>query len=253
MEKKTMTIIAVVAVVAIVAIVAAVVLMNNNSKEYNAQELAQKFVDDYDGEFGDFTIATGGSPTEAEMKYVATQKNWKGEDLSATRAMNIKIVTCESKEKAAQEFEKYISVADAPYNSKNGSTAGNTILNKLDKLGMAADYVTVLNGTKNIDITTIPDNTTLKTVKASDYGADQIYVLYAAYHKTDDATKQQYSQFAMVLLDGKNIVVINQSSKDEFSMYYNISINEKSKAKEGEAFITVEDFEKELIKFAKAF
>ncbi len=253
MDKKTTTIVAVVVVAVVVIAAVAFVMMNNDkggSKDLNAQELAKEFVDDYDGVFGEFTIATGGSATEAEMTYTATQQNWKGEKLSGTRVMNIKIVTCESKEKAAEEFEKYITVADEPYKSKN--TSKGTIFSKLDALGMASKHVTVLNGTKNLSITTVPETTTLKTVKASDYGADQIYVLYASFDQTD-ATKQQYSQFSMVLLDGKNIVVINQSTKDEFSMYYNVGIKDKDEAQTGEVYITVEDFEKELIKFAKTF
>jgi hypothetical protein len=254
MDKKTTIIVAVVAVVVVVVAAVAVVMMNNNndSKDYNAQELAKDFVDNYHGVFGTFKIADGGSANEAEMTYTATQQNWKGEALDATRAMNIKIVHCETEAIAATEFDKYLTVSDAPYNSKNGSTAGNTIVNKIDKLGMADKHVTVLNGTKNIKLGDVPETTTVKTVKASDYGADQIYVLYASYHQPK-ADKQQYSQFSMVLLDGKNLIIINQSSKDEFSMYYNLAIKDESETQADEVFVTVAQFEEDLVKFCKAF
>lgn len=251
MEKKTMTIVCV-AVVAVVAIAAvAFFMMNNNEKDYNAQELADKFVKDYDGTFGNFVVDNGDA-NEANLSYKATQQNYKGEKLDATRGMKIKIVHFETKDKAAEEFEKYITSTDAPYLSKNGSK-GETMVTQVSKLGMADDFPTVLNGTKNVKVTAADkDKATLKDVKASDYGADQIYVLYASYLQ-DDVTKQQYSQFSMVMLDGKNLVIINQSSKDEYSMYYNVGIDSASQAIAGEKYITVEDFEKALKNFCKAF
>ena len=210
----------------------------------------------YNGAFGEFTATDGMTDGEAIITQAVAQHNYKGEDIGATSVANVKVVHCESEEIAAAEFDKYLTVKDAPYLAKNGSGATATIVSKTDKLGMADKYVTVLNGTKNIkdsDIGKEASGAEIKDVKASTYGADQIYVLYASYIKTDDATKQQYSQFSMVMQDGKNIVVINQSTKNEFSMYYNVAIDSDSTAVSGEKFITQADFESELIKFCKAF
>ncbi len=243
MDKKT---IAVVAVVALIAVIAAVFLLMP-AKDYNAQELADKFIKDYDGEFGEFEILDGGDETTAIMTYAATQKAWDGTDLGAERVMNIKIVHFDTKEEATEEFDNYVQIKEDPYLSKNGSK-GMTMVTQTNKLGMADKHCTVLNSTDIVPA----EGAEIKTVKASDYGADQIYVLYASYHQADN-TKQQYSQFSMVLQDGKNLVVINQSSKAEFSMYVNTAIKDDSEAQDGEIYYTVEDFEKALIDFCKAF
>jgi len=252
MDNKTMTIVGVV-IVAVIAIAGvAFFMMNNNSseKDYNASEIANNFINNYDGKFGKFTIADGSTDNQAIIGYNADQHNYKGEDLGAKRAMNVKIVHCESKDAAAGEFVKYLTIKDPPYSTKNGSK-GETLLSQVNKLGMADKHPTVLLGTDSVKVT--GTGAEIKNVKAKDYGCDQIYILYASYHKTDDATKQQYSQFSLVMQDGKNLIIINQSSKDEFSMYYNTAIMDSSEVPAGGVYISVDDFEKELKNFCKAF
>lgn len=237
MEKKTMTIIVVVAVVAIVAIAAAVILMNG-SKNYNAQELAKNFVDDYDGEFGDFTIATGGNENFAALSYTTTcmlkdGTPQKDGDKNKTRTVNFEIYHYESKEKAAEAFDDFL------VNSKNGSK-GKTLLDQTDKIGMADKFCTVLNGTKNFTI----EGDNVKIVKGSTYGCDQIYILYAAYHSD---TSANFTQAAGAILDGCNVIVFNQTTL--FDLYLNKPIKDTV----GSYSITQDYFEEQLVKFAKAF
>jgi len=252
MDKKTTAIIAVVAVVVIVAAVAFVMMNNNGSKDYNAQEVAKNFVDDYDGIFGDFEIATGGTANLATLSHESIcllksgepQKNDDGSN--KTRTSQIKIIHFETKDEAAAEFDKYISVGDSPYESKNGSK-GATILSQVNPVGMAKNYCTVLNGTKNIKVTA--EGATVKEVKASDYGADQIYILYGSF--TSDSSAQ-FTLAVGVIQDGKNLIIFNQTSNTGFGLYYNNAIMESTSAV-GIVYITQDDFEGALKTFIKAF
>ena len=236
-----MTII-VVAVVAIIIIAAAAFFLMNQ-KNYNAQELALKFVDDYDGEFGEFTIATGGTEGLASLSYTTkcmladgtVQKNKDGTD--KTRDVNFQIYHYDSKDVAAEAFEDFI------INSKNGSK-GETLLTQTDKLGMATGFITILDGSKDLAPETIADNTTYKGVKASTYGCDQLYIMYASY---SSATSAEFTQAAGAILDGCNVIVFNQTTL--FDLYYNVPIKDTV----GSRSITASEFENELMKFAKAF
>lgn len=237
-----------VAAVVIVAAVAFVMSNSNNNKELNATELAENFVKEYDGDFGKFTIVDGATESQAILTYTAQQQKWDGTKIEDTRTMNILIKHYDSEDQAAKEFDKYATDIDPPYNAKNGKN-GLTIVSLTSQLGMAKLHPTVLNGSKNLQPA---EGATIKTVKASTYGADQIYVLYAGY---DSGYKdsQQFSQFSMVLQDGKDLIIINQSSKNEYSMYINETIKESSEVKSGEVYMTVAEFEKELLEFCKAF
>ena len=66
MASKTVMIIGV-AVVAIVVIAAAAFVMTQGDKDYTAKELAEKFVKNYDGDFGEFTVELGASDDVASM------------------------------------------------------------------------------------------------------------------------------------------------------------------------------------------
>lgn len=248
MEKKTMTIVAVVAVVIIIAAAACVFLLP--AKNYNAQELAEKFVKDYDGEFGDFEVAIGGTADLAILSYTThTKLPATGEELDKTRSSNIKVIHFETKDAATAAYDNYIKIHDAPYESTNGSS-GETIYSQLKPVGMASDFVTVLNGTKNIELYSI-DGVSVKNVKASDYGCDQIYVLYGAYHPTK-STSAAFTLAMGVIQDGNNLIVFNQSTSDKFGLYLNVAIYEDDivgiLAKISQA-----DYEKELTKLIKAF
>ena len=133
MASKTVMIIGV-AVVAIVVIAAAAFVMTQGDKDYTAKELAEKFVKNYDGDFGEFTVELGASDDVAILTQKVEQQNWKGEELGATRGVNIKIVHCESKDAAAAEFDKYLTVKDAPYSTKNG-TKGETLVTQVNTTG----------------------------------------------------------------------------------------------------------------------
>lgn len=238
MEKKTLTIVAVVVVAVVVIAAAAFFLMGNNSKNYNAQELAKNFVEDYDGEFGDFEIATGGSENLASLTYTTVCKladgsTQKDGDKDKTRDVNFQIYHYESKDKAAQAFDDFLK------NSKNGSK-GKTLLDQTDKIGMADKFCTVLNGTKNFTI----EGDNVKTVKASTYGCDQIYILYAAYQSEKSAN---FTQAGGAILDGCNVIVFNQTTL--FDLYLNKPIKDTV----GSYSITQDYFEEQLVKFAKAF
>jgi hypothetical protein len=254
MDKKTMTIVGVVVVVIIVIAAAAIVLSqnNNNQKEYNAQELANNFIKNYDGTFGEFKVANTDS-NNAELsatvncilKDGSIQKNAVGSN--KTRTSMFKIITFESKDKAAEEYDKYISVLDTPYESKNG-TKGQTILSQVNPVGMASSYCTVLNGTKNIKVTA--EGATVKTVKASDFEADQVYILYGAYYSDKNA---QFTLTVGVLQLGKNLVIFNQTSNTGYGIYYNAPVKADSEAAAGEPHITQDNFETALKNFSKAF
>lgn len=254
MDNKTMTIVGVV-IVAVIAIAGvAFFMMNNNSseKDYNAQEVANNFIKNYDGTFGTFTIANSDN-NNAELKATVkcylkdgtVQKNDDGSD--KTRSSMIKIIHYDTKEAAAADFDKYISSGDAPYESKNGSK-GKTILSQVNPVGMAKDKCTVLNGTKNITVTA--EGADVKTVKASDYGADQIYLLYGAFYNDTNA---QFTLSVGVILDGKNIIIFNQTSNTGYGLYLNKPVKEDADAVANEPHIPQADFETALKNFCKAF
>ena len=238
MDKKTTTIVAVVVVAVVVIAAVAFVMSNNGSKNYNAQELAKNFVDGYDGDFGKFTIATGGNENLASLSYTTVCMLQDGTpqkdgDKDKTRDVNIQIYHYDSKDKAATAFEDFLK------NSKNGSK-GKTLLDQTDKIGMADKFCTVLNGTKNITV----EGDNVKTVKASTYGCDQIYILYAAYHSEKSAN---FTQAGGAILDGCNVIVFNQTTN--FDIYFNKPIKDTV----GSYSITQDYFEEQLVKFAKAF
>ena len=249
-----MTIVGVVIVVIIVAAAATFVLTqnNNNQKEYNAQELANNFMKNYDGTFGDFKVANTDSDhaelaatVNCILKDGTIQKNADGSN--KTRTSMFKIITFENKDTAAAEYDKYISVIDSPYESKNG-TKGQTILSQVNPVGMANTYCTVLNGTKNIKVTA--EGADVKSVKASDFGADQVYFLYGAYNSEKNA---QFTLTVGVLQLGKNLVIFNQTSNTGYGIYLNETIKADSEAASGEPHITQANFENALKSFSKAF
>ena len=242
MEKKTTMIIGVAIIAIVVIAAAAFVLTQNGGKDYNAQELAAKFVKDYDGEFGEFTIATGGSADLASLSYTTTCMLQDGTpqkdgDKNKTRDVNFQIYHYETKELAEKAFTDFIT------NSKNGSKGG-TLLTQTDKLGMASNFVTIINGSSTVVPTTIADNTTYKEVKASNYGCDRIYVMYAAYQSEKSA---EFTQLVGAFQDGKNVVVFNQTSS------LDIYLNKAIKDTLGSYGISQADYENELLKFVKAF
>jgi len=236
MEKKTMTII-VVAVVAIV-IVAAAAFFLMQPKNYNAQELADKFVKEYDGEFGEFEIATGGSKDLASLSQTITTRDYKG-DAVKERAVNFQIYHYETKELAEKAFKDFI------VNSKNGSK-GETLLTQTDKLGMASSSVTIINGSKSIVPNSVADNTEYREVKASDYGCDQLYIMYAAY-LSEKAEVAVYTMAAGAVQDGCNVIVFNQTIN--LDIYLPIPIKDTF----GSYSITQSAYDAELKKFVKTF
>lgn len=236
MEKKTMTIIIIAVVAIIVVAAAAFVLMQ--PKNYNAQELAEKFVKDYDGEFGEFEIAIGGSKDLASLSQTVTTRDYKG-DAVKERAVNFQIYHYETKELAEKAFKDFI------VNSKNGSQ-GATLLTQTDKLGMASQYVTIINGSTTIVPNSVADNTEYREVKASEYACDQIYIMYAAFH-SENAGTAVYTMAAGAVQDGCNVIVFNQTKI--LDIYLPIPIKDTV----GSYSITQDAYDAELKKFVKAF
>ena len=229
MDKKVM-IIAAVAVVAVVAIAAvAVVMMNNNNseKDYNAKELAEKFVKDYEGkEFGEFKVSDDASETSAKLTATCKKVARNGSDLgNRDKDTVIEITHYETKDDAKKAF------LDAITNSANG-TKGKTLLTQQDKLGMANSSVTIVD---------------LREDSASKYGADNAFLFYAAYIGTTMAD-QQFTMCAGALLDGKNVISFNTST---YSVYLPKAIN--ASPSEGEVYISDADYESLLVAFCKAF
>jgi hypothetical protein len=159
----------------------------------------------------------------------------------------IKIIHYDTVDAAAADFDKYISSGEAPYESKNG-TKGATILSQVNPVGMANEKNTVLNGTKNITVTATGAD--VKQVKASDYGADQIYLLYGAYYSDASA---QFTLTVGVIQDGKNLIVFNQTSNTGYGLYLNKPVKEDRAAGNTEPHIPQATFENALANFAKAF
>lgn len=237
MDKKTTTIVAVVVVAVVVIAAVAFVMMNNGGKDYNAQELAEKFVKDYDGDFGEFEIATGGTESLATLTYTTVclledGTPQKDGDKNKTRELNFQIYHYETKEAAQKAYDAFIK------ESKNGSK-GKTLIDQTDKLGMADKFCTVLYAGDNFGVT--GDN--VKEVKAKDFGCDKLYILYAAYHS---GTSANFTQAAGAVLDGKNVLVFNQTTL--FDLYLHKPIKDTV----GSFSITQSYFEEQLMKFAKA-
>lgn len=227
MDSKVI-IIAVVAVVVVAGAGAgAFFLMNkdNSEKEYNAQELADKFLDDYDGSYGKFTVVEGA--TENLAKLTATVKTIQHDgNEGKDRVSNVEIYHYESTEDAHKAFLDFIT------NSKNGSK-GKTLLDQTDKLGMASGHLKIYD---------------LREESAKDFGADHAYLFYAAY-TSSNATTAEFTQLAGAIEDGKNVIVFNQTSDKD--VYLNKPILDT--VGEGVNGITVDDYEKILKDFCKAF
>ena len=220
-------IIGAVAVVAVVAIAAvAIVLMNNQGSEdnRNAKEMANDFLKKYDGSFGEFKLSD--DSTDDVAKLSATVKTLKrdGTEAGKDRTSNIEIHHYATKDDAKKAFNDFL------VNSKNGSK-GKTLLDQTDVLGMAKESLKIYD---------------LREKSAGDFGADNAYIFYAAYIS---ATNAQYTQCAGALLDGKNVVVFNQTSN--MAIYLNKAINENPVS--GEKSITVSEYETMLKNLCKAF
>ena len=86
----------------------------------------------------------------------------------------------------------------------------------------------------------------LREKSAGDFGADNAYIFYAAYLSETNA---QYTQCAGALLDGKNVIVFNQTSNKD--IYLNKAINESPAT--GEKSITVSEYETMLKNLCKDF
>ena len=223
---KSAIIIAAVAVVAVVAIAGvAVVLMNNNSEDNrNAKEMADDFVKKYDKSFGEFTVSDDSTAEVAKLSATVKTLKKDGTEAGKDRTSNIEIHHYETKDDAEKAFNDFIT------NSKNG-TKGKTLLTQTDVLGMAKSSLKIYD---------------LRTESASDFGADHAYIFYAAYLSDTNA---QYTQCAGALLDGKNVIVFNQTSN--MDIYLNKAINESPAT--GEKSITVSEYETMLKNLCKAF
>ena len=231
MDKKVM-IIGAVAVVAIVAVAAiAIVLSNNNSsKDYNAKELAEKFVENYDGQFGEFKIQDGADEKVAKMVATVDTYARDGTKLSKTRDQYLDVYHYDTVDEAKAAFNKFL------VESKNGSSGDDTLLTKTDVLGMAKQNLKLID---------------LREDSAGDYGADHAYFLYASSFTTDSTKYSKNAAFGQVagaFIDGKNVIVFNTST---YSLYLNKTIN--SDPITGERSVTVAEFEAELVKLCKAF
>ena len=231
MDKKVM-IIAAVAVVAVVAIAAvAVVMMNNNNseKDYNAKELAEKFVEKYDGQFGEFKIQDGANESVAKMISTVDTYARDGTKLSKTRDQYLDVYHYDTVDEAKAAFNKFLT------ESKNGS-GGETLLTKTDAIGMASQSLKLID---------------LRENSAGDYGADHAYFLYASSFTTTSSkysTTTAFSQVAGAFIDGKNVIVFNTSTN---SLYLNKTIDDSPIT--GERAVSVDVFESELVKLCKAF
>ena len=225
-------IVGVVAVVAVVAIAAvAIVLANNNnsSKDYNAKELAEKFVEKYDGQFGEFKIQDGADENVAKMVSTLDTYARDGPKLSKTRDQYLDVYHYNTVDEAKAAFTKFL------VESKNGSS-GDTLLTKTDAIGMAKQNLKLID---------------LREKSASDYGADNAYFLYASSFTTDSTkyrTSTAFSQVAGAFIDGKNVIVFNTSTN---SLYLNKTIDTDPIS--GERSLSVADFESEFVKLCKAF
>ncbi len=228
MDKKIL-IVAAVAVVAIVAVAAVIVVMNNKGgeKEYNASELAEKFIKDYSGkEFGEFKISDGATAESATLTCECNKYDRTGKYIEPRAEPTVIVIThYETKELAKEAFLKAIT------DSKNG-TKGKTLLTQQDKLGMASKEVTIYD---------------LREESASKYGADNAFLFHASYIGSTLAD-QQYTQLAGALLDGKNVISFNTSTN---SVYYPRAIN--TNPVDTEVCTTAEAYNSLLVAFCKAF
>ena len=227
MDSKVI-IIAVVAVVVVAgAAGGAIFLMNkdNGDKEYTAQELANKFLEDYDGSYGKFTVVDGATDDLAKLTATVKTIQHDGQE-GKDRVSNIEIHHYASEEDAHKAFLDFIT------NSKNGSK-GKTLLDQQDKLGMASGHLKIYD---------------LRETSAGDFGATHAFLFYAAYTSTTPSTAE-FTQLAGAIEDGKNVIVFNQTS--DLDVYLNKPILDT--VGEGVNGITVDGYEKILKDFCKAF
>jgi len=233
MDKKTMTIVVVAVVVIVIGIAAAFLLMNNTEK--TAEQMANNFVKNNDGEFGtyvideaitgnDYILLTATQPLLNSLGENVT--NSKGE---SQRVSSFKIYAYDSKEVAHDEFLEFIT------NSKNGSK-GETLLSQQSKLGMASEALMIYD----------------ERDAAGDFckriGADGAFLFFASYIASKD-TSAQYTQCCGAVQYGKNVIVFNETIN--FDLYINKAIYDE--AVDGVASITSDYYEAELVKFFKAF
>ncbi len=222
----------IIAVIAVVVVAGAgtgvYFLMNNNDdseKEYNAQELAEKFIEDYESKaLGEFTIVDGATDTAVQLTSTMTKYTQAGNE-NGDRVTNFYIYNYETEDAAHDAFLDYIT------NSKNGSDG--TLLTLQTVLGMATEHLTIYD---------------LREDSAQDdWGVDHAFIFYASYIGKK-STSSEFSQCAGALQDGKNVIVFNASTD---SLYYNMPIRES--ITEGQRGILQADFESMLKDFCKAF
>ncbi len=225
MEKKTMIIVGV-AVVAIVVIIAAafVLTQNGETKDKTAQEVANDFLKSYDGSFGEFTIEDGATDKVAKLSATVKTQLRDGTEAGKERVSHVEIYSYDTKDAAKVAFNDFI------VHSKNGSK-GKTLLDQTDKLGMADKSLKIYD---------------LRETSAKQFGADNAYLFYAAFLSDSSA---QYTMCTGALLDGKNVIVFNETINKD--LYLNMAINESPA--DGEKAISVADYEKMLTNFCKAF
>ena len=231
MDKKIL-IVAAVAVVAIVAVAAVIVVMNNKGgeKDYMANELAEKFIKDYEGkEFGDFKLSDGATKEKAELTCTCKTVSKDGSKEGLRSEPTIIVIThYNNHDDAKQAF------LDAITHSKNGSK-GKTLLDQQDKLGMADKAVKIID---------------MREESASQFGADNAFLFYASYVTTaEKKTNAQYTMVAGALLQGNCVISFNTSTN---SVYYPYAISDGTPIT-GEKNITVDEYEKLLTAFCKAF
>ncbi len=229
MDKKFI-IVGVVAVVAILAVAAvAVVLINKGGeKDYMADELAEKFIKDYSGkEFGEFKLSDGATKEKAELTCTCKTVTKDGSKEGTREEPSVIVITHYNNHDDAKK-----AFLDAITNSKNGSK-GKTLLDQQDKLGMANKAVKIFD---------------LREESASQFGADNAFLFYAAY-VSDKKTTAQYTMVAGALLQGNCVISFNTSTN---AVYYPYAISDATPIT-GEKLITVDEYEKLLTAFCKAF
>ena len=231
MEKKT-TIIIVVAVIAIVVIAAAAFVMTQGGQEKTAKQMADNFIKNSDGSFGNYEIMEEDGDYIL-LKAVQDLKDKNGNPSTSskgetTRTSYFKIYSYETKEKAHAAFLDFIE------NSKNG-TRGKTLLDQQDSLGMA--------GKQENSLIHIYD---YREGDAKEFNADHAFVFYASFLSASSA---QYTQCCGALEMGKNVVVFNETTN--FDIYMNKAIYQNQVT--GENCITEDYYFSQFQKFCKWF
>ena len=232
MEKKT-TIIIVVAVIAIVAVAAAAFVLTQGQPEKTARQMADNFVKNSDGSFGEYNIIESNEADYILLKSVQDLKDKNGQPSTSskgetTRTAYFKIYSYDTKEKAHAAFLDFI------VNSKNG-TKGETLLTQEDALGMA--------GKQENSVIHIYD---YREGPAQEFNADHAFVFFASFLSASSA---QYTQCCGALEMGKNVVVFNETTN--FDIYMNKAIYEEQVT--GENCITEEYYISQFQKFCKWF